>query len=169
LPDAADVFVADASVWINLAATGRAAAHLRAAKGAIGITDVALAELERGRPKGRQAADEVAGLAHIGLVEVVRCPPDHDDLFLSLVAGAATETLDDAEAATLVYAHGCGAIALIDERKATALATRRFPGLRLRTTTDLLLAPEMLDGLGPAAVTDSIYQALIGGIEAHRP
>ena len=54
------MMVADASVWINLAATGGAPRILKALSRPLAITDVALAELERGRPKGRQAADEVA-------------------------------------------------------------------------------------------------------------
>lgn len=161
LPDAANILVADASVWINLAATGRAADLLRVSKQTLVITDVAFAELERGRPKGRQAADEVVALVHIGLVKIVRCPVEHDDLLLSLVAGAASETLDDGEAATLVFAHSCNGVALIDERKATALAARRFPHLILQATTDLLLAPEMLGALGQDAISDAIHRALV--------
>ena len=161
LPDAASLLVADASVWINLAATGRAVDLLRVSTQTLVITDVALAELDRGRAKGRKAADEVAALVHIGLVNIVRCPAEHDDLLLSLVAGGATETLDDGEAATLVYAHSCGGAALIDERKATALAARRFPHLILRATTDLLLAPEMLEAFGAAAMSDAIHRALL--------
>jgi len=126
LPDHTNNFVADASVWINLEATGRAVELLRVIRGNLVITDMAVAELERGRTKGRRAADEVAALAHLGLVQIVRCPAEHDDLLLGLVSGPARDTLDDGEAATLVFAHSTGAVALIDERKATTLAAKRF-------------------------------------------
>ena len=153
-------YIADASVWINLAATGRAAEHLRAIGKPMLITETALGELDRGRPKGRQAADEVEGLIHIGLVEVVQVPTSQEDLFFSLVAGSAQQTLDDGEAATLAFANAGLADAIIDEQKATDLATLRFPDLRLSTTTDLLLSVTMIEILGLSAVADSLLRAL---------
>jgi predicted nucleic acid-binding protein len=161
LPESSDILVADASVWVNLAATGRVANHVRTIEKRLVITDVALAELERGRVKGRQTAGQVMALIGDGMIDVVRCPVEHEDLLLSLVAGGAAATLDDGEAATLVYAHSCGGIAVIDERKATVLAARKFPNLVLRTTTDLLLAPEMLEAFGGATLGDSIHNALL--------
>jgi predicted nucleic acid-binding protein len=156
----AAAYVADASVWINLAATGRAVDHLRTLARPMLITSAALAELDRGRPKGRQTADEVAALVHIGLVNVVSIPTSQEDLFLSLVAGSAVETLDDGEAATLAYAHEGFASPIIDERKATDLSSRRFPHLRLSTTTDFLLSDSMFEALGRSAVADSVLKAL---------
>ncbi len=93
--------IADASVWINLIATERAHVILRATPVPLRITDVALAELERGRSKGRQAADEMAALLHMGLTDVVALAAEDEALFVSLVSGPAAETLDDGEAATL--------------------------------------------------------------------
>ena len=161
LPNSSGVLVADASVWVNLAATGRVADHVRVIRRKLVITDVALAELERGRAKGRQTAAQVTALIGDGMVDVVKCPAEHEDLLLSLLAGGAATTLDDGEAATLVFAHSCGGIAVIDERKATVLAARQFPNLLLQTTTDLLLAPEMLDAFGAATLSDSIHNALL--------
>jgi hypothetical protein len=158
--DSSGILVADASVWINLVATGRAADHLRVFGGRMVITEMALRELDGGRPKGRQTAYEVSGLIHVGLVEVVRHSPVQDDVFLSLVAGAAADTLDDGEAATLVYAHSRSSIAVIDERKATALCARRFPELVVRSTTDLFLASETFEALGEIVVIESIFAAL---------
>lgn len=48
--------VADASVWINLIAGGRALDILRALGQPTIIPNIALGELERGRDKGRSAA-----------------------------------------------------------------------------------------------------------------
>jgi predicted nucleic acid-binding protein len=156
----AAAYVADASVWINLAATGRAAEHLRAIGKPMLITDTALGELDRGRPKGRQAADEVQALIHIGLLEVVHVPASQEELFFSLVAGSAQQTLDDGEAATLAFANAGLADAIIDEQKATELAASRLPNLRLSTTTDLLLSVTMIETLGISAVADSLLRAL---------
>ena len=124
------------------------------------VTEAALRELEVGRSKGRQTADEVVNLIRIGLVDVVRHGPDQDDLFLSLVAGATADTIDDGEAATLAYAVSRSSIAVIDEKKATVISARRFPELVVRSTTDLLLAPETFEGLGKVAAIESIFGAL---------
>lgn len=153
--------VADASVWINLAATGCADRILSLYGGALEITQTALSELERGRAKGRQAADEVAALLHVGLMRVVDLDPQDEDLFLSLVAGDAAQTLDDGETATLVHAHRVGTTAFIDERKATSLAAVRFPGLVVASTVDLLFAPVVRGGLGEAVLGDALYGALV--------
>lgn len=152
--------VADASVWINLAATGCADRILELYGDVLEITQTALSELELGRAKGRQAADVVAALLHLGLTQVVNLAPQDEDLFLSLVAGDAAQTLDDGEAATLVHAHRVGSAAFIDERKATSLAAVRFPELLVASTVDLLLAPAVRGGLGEAALGDALYGAL---------
>lgn len=153
--------IADASVWINLIATERAHVILRATPVPLRITDVALAELERGRSKGRQAADEMAALLHMGLTDVVALAAEDEPLFVSLVSGAAAETLDDGEAATLACAHRLGVCALIDERKATQIAARRFETLEVLSTVDLLLSPEVRNACGED-LGDVLFGALTG-------
>lgn len=155
------MMVADASVWINLVATGGAHRILQALPRPLAITDVALGELERGRPKGRRAADEVAALLHMKLMQVVPLAAEDEALFVSLVAGPASETLDDGEAATLACAVRLGACAVIDERKATRLAARRFASLEVRSTCDLLLGPDVRGALGAAGLADALFAALI--------
>jgi predicted nucleic acid-binding protein len=154
------MMVADASVWINLAATGGADRILGAITRPLVITDVALGELERGRPKGRRAADEVTALIHMGLMQVVALAPEDEALFLSLVSGPASETLDDGETATLACAARLGAWAVIDERKATSLAARRLPHLEVRSTCDLLLGAEVRGVLGEPGLVDAVFAAL---------
>lgn len=153
--------IADASVWINLIATERAHVVLRATPVPLRITDVALAELERGRLKGRQAADEMAALLHMGLTEVVALADEDEALFLSLVSGTAADTLDDGEAATLACAHRLGVSALIDEKKATQIAARRFETLQVLSTVDLLLSPEVRAACG-SDLGDALFGALTG-------
>ena len=154
--------IADASVWINLAATGRCADILAALDAPIAIVDVAMRELERGAASGHGAFAHIAPLIRSGRVQVVKVRPEDENLYLGLVAGGTAETLDDGEAATLVAASRLKAVALIDERKATTIAQHRFPTLTLRSTTDLLFAtlPDPGDTAGPLA--DALFAALQG-------
>ena len=159
--DGLQLLVGDASMWISLAATGFADACLRALSCRTVITDLALGELDRGRAKGRGTADSVLDLINAGLVEVVRLESADEPLFLSLVSGGASETLDDGEAATLAWAAGHTGFAVIDERKATLVAARRTPTTQLMTTTDLLLAPQIAHALGGDAIASAFYAALV--------
>lgn len=160
-PDPAAPLVGDASFWINLVATRRAELLIEAFGAPLTITDVALAELGRGRAKGRATADPVDALVQRGTVEVLRCAPEDEELFLSLVAGSALTTLDDGEAATLVCAARVGGVAVIDERKARSLAAARFPKLGVLSTVDLLLGPAVA-AVGVGTVADAIFDALTG-------
>ncbi|MBX3482403.1 hypothetical protein [Phenylobacterium sp.] len=163
--------VADASVCINLAATGCGDRILRLYDGRLEITQTALSELERGREKGRQAADHVATWLHLGLMQVVELDPEDEDLFLSLVAGDAAQTLDDGEAATLIHAQRVGTTVYIDERKATSLAAARFPSLVVASTVDLLFTPDVRGGLGEADLGEALFGALVDArmrVAAHR-
>ncbi|TLN07441.1 hypothetical protein FDZ74_12640 [bacterium] len=159
--EASGMRIADASVWINLIATERAQIILRAIPVPLYITDVALAELERGRSRGRQAADELKKLLDIGLTKVVMLAAEDEAVFVSLVNGATAETLDDGEAATLACAHRLCACALIDERKATQIAARRFQTLEVLSTVDLLLSLEVRSACGPD-LGGVLFRALTG-------
>jgi predicted nucleic acid-binding protein len=152
--------VGDASVWINLVATGRAAEILRSSPVEFVITTTALGELENGRTKGRQTAAEVARLIEAGLVREVSLSSADEAVFLSLVAGPTSLTLDDGEAATIAYALGSGTIALIDERKATDLCADRYPKLIVMSTTDLLLAAPIASTLRADGLSQCLFLAL---------
>lgn len=161
-PDPTGMCVCDASFWINLVATCRAEPLLRAIEAPLVITDVALGELERGRAKGRMTAGAVNALITQGLVGVVRCAKEDEELFLSLVVGSAAETLDDGEAATLVYAARSSITAVIDERKATSLSASRFPSLDVWSTLDVLLRNSVVAAFGYSEISDAIFRALTG-------
>lgn len=153
--------VADASVWINLAATGRCSEILAALGAPLVIVDVVLRELQRGSTNGHGVLEHIEPLIQSGQVRVVAMETADEEPYLSLVAGGTAETLDDGEAATLVVAERLKAIALIDERKATAIAKRRFSALELRSSTDLLFATLPDEGnAGPLA--DALFSALQG-------
>lgn len=156
------VQVADASVWINLAATARCADILAALGAPIAIAEIAMRELERGGPNGHNAWSSIAPLVEAGQIQVVKLTDDDEELYLSLVSGGAAETLDDGEAATLVVAARLNGIAIIDERKATRIARERFPKLELRSTTDLLFATLPDEGGTEGPLPDALFAALQG-------
>jgi predicted nucleic acid-binding protein len=158
--DGAESLVGDASVWINLVATARAEKILRSSPVELVITATALGELENGRAKGRQTATEVARLIEAGLVREVALSSADEAVFLDLVAGPTSLTLDDGEAATIAYALGSGTIALIDERNATDLCIDRYPALLVMSTTDLLLADPIASSFQGDGLSECLFLAL---------
>jgi predicted nucleic acid-binding protein len=157
---AAASLVGDASVWINLVATGRAEEILRLLPVEFVITTTALGELENGRSKGRQTAAEVVQLIEADLAREVSLSSADEAVFLDLVAGPTRLTLDDGEAATIAYALGSGGVALIDERKATDLCAALYPTLTVMSTTDLLLADPIASSLQTDGLTECLFLAL---------
>lgn len=154
--------IADASVWINLAATERLAEVLEALSAPIAIAEVALRELERGRTNGHDAYGQIAPLVRSGRIQTLPISPAEEDLYLGLVAGSTADTLDDGEAATLVLAAGLSAVAVIDERKATTLGRLRFPSLEIRSTTDLLFDTLPYEGGNTGPLAEALFAALQG-------
>lgn len=163
LTDPAARLVADASTVINLIATGSALDVLAALPNRVTVVDVVPAELETGRARGRAACDELKTLVAAGRIDIVPLPDEAGPHFEGLVVGAAVDTLDDGEAATIVHALATSATALIDERKATRICAARFPRLRLASTVDLLAHPEVQRQLGAEAVGDLVFRALRDG------
>jgi predicted nucleic acid-binding protein len=153
--------IADASVWINIAASQHAAPILKALPYRLLITDVAMSELERGRHTGRTTIGVVEALVGAGLVTQVSCPEAADEIYLDLIGGSAIETLDDGEACTLAYAYHTDAVALIDERKATAVASRRFPSLPILATADIMLSDHVIGALGASLAVEALFNALL--------
>jgi predicted nucleic acid-binding protein len=155
--------IADASIVINLNATGCARDIVQALPHKLAVVDVVQGELEDGRRNGRRDADLLNRLAADGLLEIVQLEETATAHFESLVIGSAITTLDDGEAATIAYAITAGAIAALDERKATGLCARRFPTLDICSTVDILARPEVLHKLGNQGLSDAVYRALLHG------
>jgi predicted nucleic acid-binding protein len=144
----AGIIVADASVLINLNATGHFEAIIRASFCNFHVTQNAFEELKRGSRNGHADASAVDDLAQAGLLSVVPLADTAEPVYRSLIEGAASETLDDGEAATIAQAHAISGVALIDEKKASRLCSGRFPSLSLRSTAELLLDSRISDALG---------------------
>lgn len=152
--------VADASVWINIVAGGQAGTILRAMARPPILPRIVLGELERGRDKGRATAERMAELIEMGLVEVAELHADAEALFMRLVVGSISETLDDGEAATLAHAIQIGGAAMIDERKAMGLAGRRFPALPIVSSAAFMLSPATRGVLDEEQVAVMLHAAL---------
>lgn len=160
LSDSESVLVADASTAINLNATGCSEAILNALPNRVVVVDLVADELEDGRQKGRNDADKLGELVAAALIEIVTLGQEGLTYFESLVVGAARETLDDGEAATIAYAAESGTLALIDERKANRICARRFPKLRLGCTVDVFANVAVQRALGRQKLADAVFNAL---------
>ena len=160
--DLATPIVADASVVINLLASGFAAAILDTLACPLRMLSEVQAELERGRSRGREDVDKLASLVGAGKVTIVDLSAAGVDYFSTLVVGPAKDTLDDGEAATIAYALEHDATILIDEKKATRLCIERFSHLILGSTVDLIGCPMVRAKLG-LNLPDAIFNMLFVG------
>ncbi len=163
LSDDDRVLVADTSTIINLNATGCAADILNALPCRVVAADSVREELENGRARGRSDAASFEALVGGGHIQMVSLGDQGLLHFEGLVIGAASDTLDDGEAATIAFAAQAGAVALIDERKALRLCASRFPALRLASTVDVLAHPAVLGVLGASALANAVFNALARG------
>ena len=155
--------VADASVAINLNATGFAESILDALPNRFAVVEEVALELVNGRSRGRNDADALNTLIATGRVDIVRLGNPATEYFTSLVSGSAAETLDDGEAATIAYALEQGATALIDERKAKRICAERYGALASGCTIDVLAQNEVEAALGHGRLADGVFNALYHG------
>ncbi len=152
--------VADASVIINLNATGNAAAIIEAFPNPFLVTVHVRRELSMGKSRGHMGGEKLESLIGQGVLGLAELRPDDDLVYRSLVEGGFKGTLDDGEAATIAYAVGRNGLALIDERKARKICASRFPSLLLASTVDVLLHPRVAERLGASGRSDAIFLAL---------
>lgn len=152
--------VADASTVINLVATGYAPTILAALPNPIVVVDIIPGELDTGRSRGRPHADRFQDMVAAGNIAIVTLGETGWQHFEMLVAGAASETLDDGEAATIAYAAEQGAVVILDEKKGTRICAARFPTMCFISTLDVLLHPKVREALGADALADAVFAAL---------
>lgn len=160
LDDASALLVADTGVAINLNASGSAAEILYALPYKIAIVDVIQKELKTGRERGRRDAEFTSSLVAANHLELVSLGDDGWTHFERLVAGAAAETLDDGEAATIAYAIEHNGVAVIDEDKATKICAFRHPSLLIASSLDLFGHPMVCEALGPKRLAEAVFLAL---------
>ncbi|BGD56279.1 TPA: hypothetical protein ACNRRD_004790 [Pseudomonas aeruginosa] len=152
--------VLDASVIINLLATGHANAILQALAVPLYVTDNVVREIEQGAVNGRPEPALLAELISNQALIVKELTGTALEDFFGMVSGHTSGSLGDGEAATLALAYRNGLSAAIDEKKATRIAAERFETLRLVTTVDILASPLVQQSLGNEALTGATLQAL---------
>lgn len=162
LDDLATPIVADASVVINLIASGFAATILGTLAGPLRVPKEVRAEIEGGRRRGREDADALAGLIDAGNIAIVDLDAAGLRCFSSLVGGPAGDTLDDGEAAAIACAVEQDATVLIDEKKANRLCNERFSHLIVGSTVDLAGCAAVQAKLGEC-LADAIFNMLLVG------
>lgn len=148
--------IIDTSVAINLNGTQFTGDIIGAFNAPFVMTEIAYEELS----PGYDDANLLSTLTESGLLQVMPLCLKGEEVFLNLVGGQASKTLDDGEAATIAFAHITGAIAAIDEKKATALCGEDYPSLGLVSTVDILSHPNVLRSLGEKNLSDAVYNAL---------
>jgi len=161
LSDDDRILVVDTSTVINLNATGCTEEILKALPYRVAMVDTAADEIRDCGSRARNDASKFADLVRANLIEVVTLDEGGLLLYEGLVIGAASETLDDGEAATIAFAARINALAVIDERKALRLCASRFPNVRLGSTVDLFAHPAVQRALGSTALADAIHRALL--------
>ena len=161
LLDPSKPLVLDASVAINLNATGSCVRILDAIPNPVVILDIVSRELEAGPAKGRTDADVVAALVASGRVEIASLCAECEGNFLAMVCGSGSATLDDGEAATIAWAVAHGSTPIIDEKKGLSICQDRFPFVQAATTTDIFAHERVLAELGRDDLGDAIFNALI--------
>jgi predicted nucleic acid-binding protein len=158
--DPGPLVIADASVVINLSATGCAAAIVDALPFRIAVPEIVATELREDHRSGRDDAALLRDLAATGRITIIPLDEADTPLFVDLIAGPTIQTLDDGEAATIAVAINRGAVAAIDERKARRICTMRFPKLQMLSTCELLLDEHVAGAVGRHALGEAIFRAL---------
>lgn len=156
------LLIADASIIINLNASGRAADIVKALPHRFAVPASAVVELEAGERNGHDDAQQLWELIRAGLVERVEIGAAGAPVYETLIDGSARSTLDDGEAATIACAVEQGGFALLDERKARSLCATLFAALPLACTAEILMHPAVAGVLAPNHVTAVVRALQVG-------
>ncbi|EOZ4878964.1 hypothetical protein ACQRQP_000044 [Pseudomonas aeruginosa] len=160
LTDQRTALVLDASVIINLLATGYADSILHALAAPLFVTDNVVYEIGQGAANGRPEPALLATLISDQVVTVKELAGSALVDFFGMISGHTSNSLGDGEAATLALAHHNGISAAIDEKKATRIAAERFEALKLVTTVDILAYEPVRASLGNDVLAKAMLRAL---------
>lgn len=160
LYEAGATVVADASVAINLCASGAAEAILLNLPFRVAMASEAIAEVTDDRRTGRADNIVLQQLLTAGKIEQISLDAAEEGIFAGLVIGPAAETLDDGEAATIALGVMRGMTVVIDESKANGLCERRFAALGRIGSSDLFLADKVVSSLSTDAHAAALFDAL---------
>ena len=153
--------VIDASAIISLNATGYAPLILSTCEVRVVVTNHVLGELLDGEKVGYEDGTRLQELAAQRIVEIVDLHEAAKGFYEQLVAGSASDTLDDGEAATLAFAAASSnTAAMVDERKAQRICAERHPSVQLVSAAEVILHPAIESALGKDAQVRAMVDAL---------
>lgn len=156
-------YVMDASVVINLLATGCFSALLARTPGRFVIVQQVKDEV-RIDPLTRKPHENVlAPFIDNGAIQLVDLGDSELNTFIDLVGAPAPDDLDDGEAATIAYASHNLACPVIDESKGRRICREKFPALDVIDTIDLLRMVKHDDGFSEMDFIRGIEGALTIG------
>lgn len=156
------VLVADASVLINLNASGRAEEIIRALPARLVVAGNTVIELENGVLRGYDDGKQLRALIGAGIVSRVEIGAMAAPIYETLIDGSARLTLDDGEAATIACAIEQGGVALLDERKARSLCATSYASLPVRCTAEVLMHDAVAAALGSNHVATLVRALKVG-------
>ena len=160
LSDACRELLLDASVVVNLNATGYADRILSALPIDVLVPKPVIKELENGAQNGHQDATDLADLLDRRIVSEAKLVAGAQSEFIALTAGSAISTLGDGEAATIACAHATGAWAAIDERKAWRICRERYKPVTVVSTVDILAHGHVENALSHDEMSKAVLAAL---------
>jgi len=164
-----DPLVLDASVVVNLNATGFADRVLDAVPVGVFIPDPVVRELQRGIKMGHSDATDLNALLTKGLVKTLKVPVAAQTEYIALVSGSSTSSLGDGEAATIASAFATGAWASLDERKARKICAERYPSIKVASTVDILSHPNVVSSLTKTELSTALLAALeVAHMQVHK-
>ncbi len=152
--------IVDASVLINILGTGCPLVVFECLARVFAIDEITVREVGIDPSTRRSSQEILATLQQRGMLKVIRMTDDVYERFLGFAAAQPPNDLDDGEAATLAHAASGQYVAVIDERKASRIASLHIPEIKTLNSIDLLAAPELLGRLGRDKVSEGIYRAL---------
>uniref|UniRef100_A0A2A4Z6H0 PIN domain-containing protein n=1 Tax=OCS116 cluster bacterium TaxID=2030921 RepID=A0A2A4Z6H0_9PROT len=154
--------VADASVIINLIASGVPEKIISSFPNSVFVVDDIKVELARDK---RNKCSDLKVLNELIKREIIKCVSlegEQWEVFEKLVCGSSGSTLDDGEAATIAYCSNKASIAVIDERKANKICREYYPNLRVLSSVDLFSKAET-HKLNTQVLSDAVFNALFVG------
>jgi hypothetical protein len=149
--------ILDTSVLINLLGTGLAEEILSAFEFRCLVDTRVMSEVSKHPRPGVNLKGELDALFRESLLKKVHLSDAQLEGFVALTGADAPNDIGDGEAATLVQADTLGAVAVIDDRKATRIGRTRYSGILISTTADVLLHGSVVSCMGE----DKLIQAFL--------
>ncbi|MEM9704440.1 MAG: hypothetical protein AAF850_00030 [Pseudomonadota bacterium] len=161
LSDACEALLLDASVVVNLNATGYSAQILSALPFKVLVPRPVIRELRNGAANGHADATDLDALIGQSIVQEAPVVGAAQGEFIALTSGASVSSLGDGEAATIACAFSSGAWAAIDERKARRICAERYQTVKVVSTVDILA----YDSVGEVLTEDEMAKSVFAALE----